>query len=162
MSTVDQSSPPEPTATDLLVQIAETRGMIQAHAIRQEAVNGSAPTLTERPYWQDQACPPWCHMTVGHQDQDRPEDRVHMAPFHDIQLTLEAADDIRIPSPGGEVGREVSPSFITAGLTQGWRDREATISLIHCGQHDILFTVAEAAELIEALTDCVRQATGQQ
>lgn len=144
----------EPAATDMLAQIPAPR--------MAQPVNGRDPEIPVRPYWQDQPCPPWCHMTVPHQDGDRPEDRVHMAPFHDIQLTLEAADVIRIPSADGKVALEISAAFITAGLTQGWRDREATISLIHCGQHDILFTVAEAAELIEALTDCVRQATGQQ
>ena len=48
-----------------------------------------------------------------------------MAPFHDVQLTLEAADIIRIPSADGNIALEVSPSFITAGLVQGWRDRGA-------------------------------------
>ena len=122
------------------------------------AVNGYAPDLAGRPYWQEQPCPPWCHMLVGHQDHDRPEDRHHMAPFHDIQLTLEAADVIRVPSADGKVALEVSPSFITAGLIQGWRDREAHITLVHAGTHDILLTISEAAELIEALTDCVRDA----
>ena len=149
------TSPPEPTATDLLVQISVMRGMVQA-------ANGHTPEVPERPYWQTEPCPPWCMLVVPHQDQDRPEDRFHMAPFHDIQLSLEAADVTRIPSADGKVALEISAAFITAGLTQGWRDREPTISLIHCGQHDILFTVAEATELIEALTDCVRQAEGQQ
>ena len=76
-----------------------------------------------------------------------------MAPFHDIQLTLEAADVIRIPSADGKVALEVSPSFITAGLIQGWRDREARVTLVHAGTHDIELTVAEAAELAEALAD---------
>ena len=120
-------------------------------------VNGHAPDLPARPYWQDQPCPPWCQMVVGHEDHDRPEDRVHMAPFHDIQLALEPADVIRIPSAHGQVALEVSPSFITAGLIQGWRDREAHVTLVHAGTHDIKMTVAEAAELAEALTDCVRQ-----
>lgn len=142
------------------MKVADPTTMAETVAI--PAVNGSPAAPTERPYWQDQPCPPWCHLLVGHQDHDQPDDRVHMAPFHDIQLTLEAADVIRIPFADGSGALEVSPSFITAGLSQGWRDREPTISLIHCGQHDILFTVAEAAEMIEALTDCVRQATGQQ
>jgi hypothetical protein len=123
------------------------------------AVNGHVPDLPARPYWQDQPCPPWCHTLVGHQDHDRPEDRHHMAPFHDIQLTLEAADVIRTPSADGRVALEVSPSFITAGLIQGWRDREAHVTLVHAATHDIELTVAEAAELAEALTDCVRQAS---
>jgi hypothetical protein len=33
----DQAGSPEPTATDLLVQIAEMRGMLQAQIIRQDA-----------------------------------------------------------------------------------------------------------------------------
>jgi hypothetical protein len=126
------------------------------------AVNGHAPAPAARPYWQDQPCPTWCHMIVGHEDHDRPEDRFHMAPFHDIQLTLEAADVIRIPSADGQGALEVSPSFITAGLVQGWWDREARVTLVHAATHDIELTVAEAAELAEALTDCVRQARGQQ
>lgn len=121
--------------------------------------NGHAPDHPERPYWQDQPCPAWCHMVVPHQDHDRPEGRFHMAPFHDIQLTLEAADVIRIPSVDGKVALEVSPSFITAGLIQGWRDREARVTLVHAGTHDIELTVAEAAELAEALAECVREAT---
>ena len=82
-----------------------------------------------------------------------------MAPFHDIQLTLEAADVIRIPSADGNAALEVSPSFITAGLIQGWRDREPHVTLVHAGTHDIELTLAEAAELIKALTDCVDQAS---
>ena len=121
--------------------------------------NDCAPEPVDRPYWEDRPCPPWCHTLVGHQDHDRPEDRHHMAPFHDIQLTLEAADVIRVPSADGEVALEVSPSFITAGLVQGWRDREAHITLVPAATHDIELTVAEAAELIEALTNCVRQAS---
>ena len=120
--------------------------------------NGHAPDLPARPYWQDQPCPAWCHLLVPHKDHDRPEDRHHMAPFHDIQLTLEAADVIRIPSADGQVALEVSPSFITAGLVQGWRDREARVTLVHAATHDIELTVGEAAELAEALAECVRQA----
>jgi len=142
------------------MKVADPTAMATAVAI--PAVNGHAPELPARPYWQDQPCPPWCHMLVGHQDHDRPEDRFHMAPFHDIQLTLEAADVIRIPSADGNGALEVSPSFITAGLIQGWRDREARVTLVHAATHDIELTVAEAAELAEALTECVRQAVGEQ
>jgi hypothetical protein len=120
--------------------------------------NGHVPDLLARPYWQDQPCPPWCHMPVPHQDHDNPGDRFHMAPFHDIQLTLEAADITRIPSADGKVALEVSPSFITAGLIQGWRDREAHVTLIHAASHDIELTIAEAAELAEALADLIQQA----
>lgn len=123
------------------------------------AANGHAPDLPARPYWQDQPCPPWCHLAIPHQDHDSPDDRFHMAPFHDVQLTLEAPDVTRIPSADGKVALEVSPSFITAGLIQGWRDREAHVTLVHAESHDIELTIAEAAELAEALADLVRQAT---
>ena len=139
------------------MKITDTTAAIPSTAAIAVA-NGHAPELPARPYWQDQPCPPWCHTLVGHQDHDRPEDRHHMAPFHDIQLTLEAADVIRTPSADGKVALEVSPSFITAGLIQGWRDREARVTLVYAATHDIELTVAEAAELAEALTDCVRQA----
>ena len=121
--------------------------------------NGHAPDPAALPYWQDRPCPSWCHLLIPHKDHDSPADRLHMAPFHDIQLTLEAANVVRIPSADGKVALEVSPSFITAGLIQGWRDREARVTLIHAGTHDIELTVAEAAELAEALAECVRQAT---
>lgn len=120
--------------------------------------NGHVPDLPARPYWQDRPCPTWCHLLVPHKDHDSPADRLHMAPFHDIQLTMEAADVIRIPSADGKVALEVSPPFITAGLIQGWRDREAHVTLVHAATHDIELTVAEAAELAEALADLVQQA----
>jgi hypothetical protein len=60
------------------------------------------------------------------------------------------------------VGALLGILVIVAGLIQGWRDREAHVTLVHAATHDIELTVAEAAELAEALTDCVRQATGQQ
>jgi hypothetical protein len=140
------------------MKVTDTGAAIPAATVI-PAVNGHAPDLAERPYWQDQPCPPWCHLLVPHQDHHRPEDRFHMAPLHDIQLTLEPADVIRIPSADGKVVLEVSPSFITAGLIQGWRDREARVTLVHAATHDIELTVAEAAELAEALVGLVRQAT---
>ena len=155
-------STPEPTATDLLTEVAEMRGMIQGHTIRQDAVNGSAPAPAGRPYWQDRPCPPWCMLVVPHQDHDLPEDRYHLAPSYDVTLTLEAADVIRIPSEAGRVAMEVSPSFLAAGLAQGWRDREGHIFLTHAGTHDIKLTIGEAGELAEALSSLVRQAKGQQ
>ena len=59
--------------------------------------NGHAPDLPERPYRQDQPCPPWCRMVIGHLDHERPEDRIHMSPITDVTLTLEAADVVRFP-----------------------------------------------------------------
>lgn len=121
--------------------------------------NGYIPEPVERPYWQDQPCPSWCHMVVPHQDHNPPEDRFHLSHIHDVALTLEAADVIRFPDGSGGTVLEVSPSFITASLLQGWREREARVILTHAGTHDIEFTVAEAAELTEALSGLVRQAT---
>ena len=120
--------------------------------------NGHAPDLPARPYWQDRPCPAWCRVVVPHQDHSPPEDRFHMSPIHDVTLTLEAADVIRFPDGDGGSVLEVSPSFITAGLLQGWREREARIILTHAGAHDIELTVAEARELAEALSGLVRQA----
>ena len=133
-----------------------------AEAVTIPVVNGSAPAPAERPYWQTDACPGWCQMLVGHQDHDLPEDRYHLAPSYDVTLTMEAADVIRIPSEDGRVALEVSPSFIAAGLAQGWRDREGHIFLTHAGTHDIKLTIGEAGELAEALSSLVRQATDQQ
>jgi hypothetical protein len=122
------------------------------------AANGHAADLPARPYWQDQPCPPWCGMVVPHQDHVRPEDRYHMSPITDVTLTLEAADVLRFPDGTGGTVLEVSPSFITASLVQGWREREARVFLTHAGTHDIELTVAEAAELAEALSGLVREA----
>ena len=120
--------------------------------------NGHAPDLAERPYWQDQPCPAWCRVVVPHQDHTPPEDRFHMSPIHDVTLTLEVADVFRFPDRTGGTVLEVSPSFITAGLLQGWREREARVILTHAATHDIELTVAEARELAEALSGLVRQA----
>lgn len=121
--------------------------------------NGHAPDRAARPYWQDQPCPSWCHMVVPHQDHNPPEDRFHLSHIHDVTLTLEAPDVLRFPDGSGGTVLEVSPSFVTASLLQGWREREARVILTHAGTHDIELTVAEAAELAEALSGLVRQAT---
>ena len=84
--------------------------------------------------------------------------RFHMSPHHEVPLTLEAADVIRFPDGNGGTVLEVSPSFITAGLLQAWREREARVILTHAATHDIELTVAEARELAEALSGLVRQA----
>lgn len=120
--------------------------------------NGHAPDLPAQPYWQDQPCPPWCRVVVPHQDHSPPEDRFHMSPHYDVTLTLEAADVTGFPDGNGGTVLEVSPSFITAGLLQGWREREARVILTHAATHDIELTVAEARELAEALSGLVRQA----
>ena len=121
-------------------------------------VNGHAPDLAARPYWQDRPCPSWCHMVVPHQDHNPPDDRYHLSLINDITLTLEAADVLRFPDGSGGTVLEVSPSFITASLLQEWREREARVVLTHAGTHDIELTVAEARELAEALCGLVRQA----
>ena len=81
-----------------------------------------------------------------------------MSLINDVTLTLEAPDVVRFPDGNGGTVLEVSPSFITASLWQGWREREARVILTHAGTHDMEFTVAEAAELAEALSGLVRQA----
>ena len=90
--------------------------------------NGHAPDRAARPYWQDQPCPSWCHMVVPHQDHNPPEDRFHLSHIHDVTLTLEAPDVLRFPDGSGGTVLEVSPSFVTASLLQGWREREARVS----------------------------------
>ena len=139
------------------MKITDTGAAIPAAATIPVA-NGHAPDLPERPYWQDQPCPPWCHMIVPHQDHNPPEDRFHLSSIHDVTLTLEAPDVIRFPDKNGGTVLEVSPSFITASLWQGWREREARVVLTHAATHDIELTVAEAGELAEALAGLVRQA----
>jgi hypothetical protein len=139
------------------MKITDTGAPIPAAATIPVA-NGHAPDLAERPYWQDQPCPSWCAMTVPHQDHDRPEDRVHMSPITDVTLTLEAADVTRFPDSTGGTVLEVSPSFITAGLVQPYREREARVVLTHAGTHDIELTVTEAWELARALSALVGQA----
>jgi hypothetical protein len=121
-------------------------------------VNGHAPDVPARPYWQDRPCPSWCRVVVPHEDHFPPEDRFHASPHHEVTLTLEAADVSRFPDGNGGTVLEVSPSFITAGLLQGWREREARVILTHAGTHDIELTVAEARELVGALSGLVRQA----
>jgi hypothetical protein len=128
------------------------------HAAVIPVANGHAPDLADRPYWQDEPCPPWCAMVIPHKDSDRPEDRFHMSPIDDVTLTLEAADILRFPDGDGGTVLEVSPSFITAGLVQGWRERDALVVLTHAATHDIELTVAEARKLAEALAVLVRQA----
>ena len=138
------------------MKITDTTAAIPAAATIAVA-NGHAPDLPARPYWQDQPCPAWCRVVVPHQDHSLPEDRFHMSPHHDVTLTLEAPDVIRFPDGNGGTVLEVSPSFTTAGLLQGWREREARVILTHAGTHDIELTVVEARELAETLSGLVRQ-----
>ena len=119
--------------------------------------NGHAPDLPARPYWQDRPCPPWCRLAVPHQDHTPIEDRFHLSLIHDVTLTLEEPDVSRFPDGSGGNVLEVSPSFITASLLQGWREREARVILTHAGTHDVELTVSEAAELAEVLAGLVRQ-----
>ena len=138
------------------MKITDTGAAIPAAAVITVA-NGHAPDLAERPYWQDQPCPPWCTMVVPHQDHDRPEDRFHLGVIHDITLTLEAGYVVRFPDGKGGTVQEVSPSFINAGLWQGWREREARVLLVHAGTHDIELTISEARELTGALSTLLDQ-----
>jgi hypothetical protein len=138
------------------MKITDTGAVIPAAATI-AAANGHAPDLADRPYWQDQPCPAWCRVVVPHQDHSPPEDRFHMSPHYDVTLTLEAPDVVRFPDGDGGTVLEVSRSFITAGLLQGWREREARVILTHAATHDIELIVAEARELAEALSGLVRQ-----
>jgi hypothetical protein len=125
----DQASPAELTATDLLAQITEMRGMIQA-------VNGSAP-----------ACPPWCECKADHADE-----QVHVGTYRIVDLSLaelHPTDDL-------------APDLYVR-LERGFRSAtETSIAMVCKDRYDIELTVAEAADLIGALADCIRQATGQQ
>ncbi len=100
------------------------------------------------PYWQDRPCPPWCMMSVPHQDHDMPGDRYHMSVIHHLDLTLEKPVSDR--SASGEL-LACNPAFLTAGLHQHYRERDPQVILTCNGEVDIPFTITEADELAQEL-----------
>jgi hypothetical protein len=113
-------------------------------------------TATAQPFWQDQPCPAWCKMTAPHADSDSVEERLHMSPFHLVDLTTEDADVSR-PVPGV---LEVSPSFLTAQLEQHHRERDPRVLMLHGDVHMVHLTLSEATQLRDALTSLLHQADG--
>ena len=123
-----------------------------------EAITGTVAATQDReaaprPYWQDQPCPPWCLMSVPHRDSDMPDDRYHLSVIHHIDLTLEKA----IPGPLDPDSRP----FLTVQLDRHHRERDPRVILIRNGQVDIPFTIAEAGELAQELTDLASRDSAQ-
>lgn len=118
---------------------------------------GTAPA--GRPYWLPGPCPAWCAYPEDHQPHDHPDDRVHMGCTWDVTLTLE---DPAVNLPRDPAGRiEVSIPHLDIYLQQGWREQEPRVELSVNDEPGISLTLAEAADLAEALADLVRQACGR-
>lgn len=143
----DQVSPAKPTATALLVQLAEMRGMIQSQLIRQEVraiatVSGHPPETSGTP------CPPWANGC----DHDA-DGQVHVSDYRTVSLSLAelyADDDLA--------------ADLDVRIERGFRGAAdpASIAIVVKDRYDIELTVAEAADLIGALAGCIQQLAGQQ
>jgi Domain of unknown function (DUF6907) len=104
------------------------------------------------PYWQVQPCPPWCMMTVPHQDHDMTADRVHASAFRHIDLTLEDARTDR-SGPGRKLVCE--PAHLAVQLIQEYRERDPRVVVTVNSETDLYLTVAEAAGLAQGLAALV-------
>lgn len=111
-----------------------------------DATEAPDTPLQEAPYWQDAPCPPWC--VVPHRDYDHPDDRWHDSEQTVIKLSLEAPVRAVI---GDEVLMDV-PELCTE-LTQGYREADARVAIIHNGSETLPLTLAEAALLRDSLTE---------
>lgn len=134
-------------------EIEETNSPTKQESERQSAI----PTL--RPYWQGRPCPPWCLMTIPHQDHDLADDRFHMSVFYHVDLTLEDARAFR--SLNGEL-LSCEPAFLTVQLYQHYRDRDPHVTVTRNGEVDIPFTIVEADELMQTLITLLSQGTDSQ
>lgn len=120
---------------------------------------GQSVIPTGRPYWQDKPCPPWCLMTIPHQDHDLADDRFHMSVFYHVDLTLEDAHSFR--SLNGEL-LSCEPAFLTVQLYQHYRDRDPHVAVTRNGEVDIPFTIVEADELTQTLITLLSQGADSQ
>ena len=112
-----------------------------------------------RPYWLAEPCPAWCGYPEGHQSHDHPDDRVHMGSTWVVTLTLEVPE-VNFPrDPAGKI--EVSIPHLDIWLQQRWRELEPRVELSVSDMSGISLTLAEAADLAEALARLVRQAGGR-
>jgi len=85
-----------------------------------------------------------------------------MGEYAMVTLTLQDADVSYPPKPwpAGEYPEPVvSPQDVGVSLWQGWREREAHVSIVYRDEYTDL-TLYEARELAEALADLVLQAAG--
>jgi len=102
-----------------------------------ELLSATAPHATP--------CPPWCECRAEH-----PDEQVHIGTYRVVNLSLAGlhpADDLA--------------ADLYVRLERGFRSAEETsISIVCKDRYDIELTVAEAADLIGELADCVRQAGG--
>jgi hypothetical protein len=84
--------------------------------------------------------------------------RVHMGHTWDVTLMLEVPE-VNVPrDPPGKI--EVSVPHLDVWLQQRWREREPRVELSISDMSGISLTLAEAADLAEALAGLVRQAGG--
>jgi hypothetical protein len=100
------------------------------------------------PYWLDRPCPPWCMMTVSHQDGELYDDRLHMSAGYEIELTLEEPHTVEA---GGKVIAS-GPAHLSAGMWQHYRERDPHICLIVNDGEDVLLELAEAQEMARLLS----------
>jgi hypothetical protein len=115
------------------------------------AVPGNAGHSLDKaplPYWLDRPCPPWCLMTIPHEDGEMPSDRQHMSVFYEVDLTQEP------PLAVSEAleDEEDESATLSAGLWQHHTARDPHLTLIINHGTDVEFTLAEAGELAAALS----------
>ncbi len=117
-----------------------------------------APAPADRPYWLLEPCPSWCAYREDHAPHDHPDDRVHMGSTWDFTLTLEVPE-VTVPLPlSGKI--EVSIPHLDIWLQQRWREQEPRVELSVNDNCGISLTLAQAADLAEALAGLVRKAGG--
>jgi hypothetical protein len=152
---------PDNSSLDKNTQVTPKRNKIAGadSPINRESEGRSAPPPTGRPYWQDKACPPWCLMSVPHQDHDLADDRFHMSAFYHVDLTLEDARSFR--DLNGKL-LSCEPAFLTVQLYQHYRDRDPQVTVTRNGEVDIPFTIIEAEEMAQVLASLKGQAANSQ
>jgi hypothetical protein len=128
---------------------ATTPGSGPAPAPAAGPSNGGHPLdKAPLPYWLDRPCPPWCMITVSHQDHEARDDRLHQSASYEIDLTLQPPHDFKI---GGKVVAS-GPAHLTVGLWQHYLQRDPYVCIIINDSDEISLSPPEAAELARLLT----------
>lgn len=121
------------------------------------ALAGKASARDAKPRGKRSQCPPWC--TVREHREPFIGDRHHVSAYRMVPLSL-ADPEFWYPPESGAGERpepEVELRLIGTNLWQGWREREALVSIVYRDDYTDL-TLGEARELAEALSGLVADA----